>query len=109
VGDGLKLPWNRVFYWRLSSMDGTTKASLFALTLALAATSPAATSSIDPKACSEQERSNKTLSEKLGQTNGVICPPDIDAGMQAPTPDAGSTPVIPPPGSPGGNPNVRPK
>jgi hypothetical protein len=29
--------------------------------------------------------------------------------MHAPTPDTGNTPVIPPPGSPGGNPNVRPK
>ena len=61
------------------------------------------------KACSEQERSNQTLSEKLGQTHGVICPPDIDRGMKAPTPDVGKTPVIPPPGSPGGNPNVQPK
>ena len=62
---------------------------------------------INSKACSEQERSNQTLSEKLGQTHGVICPPDIDRGMKAPTPDAGKTPVIPPPGSPGGNPNPR--
>jgi hypothetical protein len=29
--------------------------------------------------------------------------------MQAPTPEAGKTPVIPPPGSPGGNPSVQPK
>jgi hypothetical protein len=29
--------------------------------------------------------------------------------MRAPTPDTGNTPVIPPPGSPGGNPNVQPK
>ena len=57
----------------------------------------------------EQERSNQTLGEKLGQTNGVICPPDIDKGMKAPTPYAGKTPVIPPPDSPGGNPNVQPK
>ena len=61
----------------------------------------------DLKACTEQERSNQTLSERLDQTNGVICPPDIDPGMKAPTPDAGKTPVIPPPGSPGGNPNVQ--
>jgi hypothetical protein len=90
-------------------MGRNVKASLVVATLALAATSPVLASTIDPKACSEQERSNQTLSEKLGQTNGVICPPDIDLGMQAPTPDAGKTPVIPPPGSPGGNPNVQPK
>jgi hypothetical protein len=29
--------------------------------------------------------------------------------MRAPTPDTGNTPVIPPPGSRGGDPNVRPK
>ena len=29
--------------------------------------------------------------------------------MRAPTPDAGNTPVIPPPGSPGGDPTIRPK
>ena len=46
---------------------------------------------------------------KAGPDSWVICPPDIDRGMKAPTPDAGKTPVIPPPGSPGGNPNVQPK
>ena len=44
----------------------------------------------DPKICSEQERADQTLSEKLDQTNGGICPPDIDPGMKAPTPHAGS-------------------
>jgi hypothetical protein len=29
--------------------------------------------------------------------------------MHAPTPDAGNTPVIPPPGSPGGDLTIRPK
>ena len=48
----------------------------------------------------QQERTNKTLSEKLDQTAGVICPPDIDPAIKAPTPNAGNTPVIPPPGSP---------
>ncbi len=34
----------------------------------------------------------------------------IDPDMHAPTPNTGAnTPVIPPPGSPGGDPNVRPK
>jgi len=66
-------------------------------------------SAADDKACSPQERANKTLSEKLDQTAGVICPPDIDPAIKAPTPNAGKTPVIPPPGSPGGDPSVRPK
>jgi hypothetical protein len=77
--------------------------------LAFAIASPAAAQTTDSKACSEQERSNQTLGQKLGQTNGVICPPEVDPGMQAPTPEAGKTPVIPPPGSPGGNPSVQPK
>ena len=45
-----------------------------------------------------------------GTTTGVLCPPaGIDPEMRAPTPDAGKTPVIPPPGSPGGDPSIRPK
>jgi hypothetical protein len=82
---------------------------LAVVSIGLATISSAWPQTIDSKACTEQERSNQTLSEKLGQTHGVICPPDIDRGMKAPTPDAGKTPVIPPPGSPGGNPNVQPK
>ena len=63
----------------------------------------------DDKACSQQERANKTLSEKLDQTAGVICPPDIDPAIKVPTPNAGKTPVIAPPGSPGGDQSVQPK
>jgi len=63
----------------------------------------------DATGCTPQEQSNQTLSQKLDQTKGVICPPDIDPGMQAPAPKAGNTPVIPPPGSPGGDPSVQPK
>lgn len=85
------------------------KNALAALSIIMATVSLAYAQTTDLKACTEQERGNQTLSEKLGQTNGVICPPDIDKGMKAPTPDAGKTPVIPPPGSPGGNPNVQPK
>jgi hypothetical protein len=80
-----------------------------AIAVVLAAGSPALAQPSDSKACTDQERGNRTLGEKLGQTKGVICPPDVDLGMQASTPDAGRTPVIPPPGSPGGNRNVQPK
>ena len=53
---------------------------------------------------------NEALGDKLAKSNGVLCPPaDIDPEMRAPTSDTGNTPVIPPPGSPGGNPNVQPK
>jgi len=50
------------------------------------------------------------LSDKLARSDGVLCPPPgVDPDIRAPTPDAGNTPVIPPPGSPGGDPTVRPK
>jgi ABC-type transport system substrate-binding protein len=50
------------------------------------------------------------LGERLARSDGVLCPPaNVDPEIRAPTPDVGTTPVIPPPGSPGGNPNVRPK
>ncbi|MEA2986688.1 MAG: hypothetical protein QOD94_2942 [Alphaproteobacteria bacterium] len=50
------------------------------------------------------------LSQRLAQSDGVICPPPaVDPEIRLPTPDAGRTPVIPPPGSPGGDPSIRPK
>jgi hypothetical protein len=75
----------------------------------LIATAYPAFAQTNTKGCTEQERKNAALGQKLNESNGVICPPDIDSGMNAPTPDGGKTPVIPPPGSPGGNPNVQPK
>jgi hypothetical protein len=78
---------------------------------------------VDPKACAPSERlspapdgglattgSAETLSDKLARTDGVLCPPvGHDPDIRLPTPDAGRTPVIPPPGSPGGDPTVQPK
>jgi len=50
------------------------------------------------------------LSDKLARSDGVLCPPaGVDPEIRAPTPETGKTPVIPPPGSPGGDPTVRPK
>jgi hypothetical protein len=50
------------------------------------------------------------LSDHLAKSDGVICPPPgIDPEIRAPAPDIGRMPVIPPPGSPGGDPSVRPK
>ena len=53
----------------------------------------------------------EALGDKLARSGGVLCPPPgIDPEMHAPAPpDAGKTPVIPPSGSPGGDPTVRPK
>jgi hypothetical protein len=78
---------------------------------------------VDPNACAPNERLQpgerapqappgtigQSLSEKLDRTEGVLCPPNVDPEMKVPTPETGKTPVIPPPGSPGGDPNVRPK
>jgi hypothetical protein len=81
----------------------------------------AADSNCAPSTPSVQPRSNtepgtttgqagEPLADKLAKSNGVLCPPaGVDPEIRAPTPDAGKTPVIPPPGSPGGNPNIQPK
>jgi hypothetical protein len=63
----------------------------------------------DSTPCTPQEQSNQTLGEKLNQTNGVICPPEVDPAMRAPTPKGVDPSVIPPPGTPGGDQNVQPK
>ncbi|HEY6028273.1 MAG TPA: hypothetical protein VIV09_15350 [Pseudolabrys sp.] len=51
------------------------------------------------------------LTEKLAQSNGVLCPPDHgDQAIQAPTPPGGRMPVIKPPGTPGSSDqSVNPK
>ncbi len=39
-----------------------------------------------------------SLSEKLAQSGGVICPPrDLDPDIRAPAPGGGEMPVLPPP------------
>jgi hypothetical protein len=80
-----------------------------ALTIAALGPACAQTPSAEQKPCSEPGDSSKTLSDKLDQGGGVMCPPNVDPGIKAPTPETGKMPVIPPPGSPGGDPNVRPK
>ncbi|PPQ29337.1 hypothetical protein [Rhodopila globiformis] len=52
-----------------------------------------------------------TLSHQLSRQKGAIKPPNVDPGMTVRPPARGTatTPVIPPPGSPGGNPSVVPK
>jgi hypothetical protein len=55
-------------------------------------------------------QSREGLSDRLAQGGGVLCPPgNLDPEMQKQPPETGKTPVIPPPGSPGGDPTVRPK
>ena len=105
-------------------------ASAFSIESAVAQAPPTATTPLSPTASSSDctptrpaprrgtiapeggttGQASDALSDQLAKSDGVLCPPsDVDPQMRAPTPDAGNTPVIPPPGSPGGNPNVRPK
>ena len=56
------------------------------------------------------QKGDKTLSDHLAQSGGVICPPAaVDPEIKLPTPETGRMPVIPPPGTPGGDQSVQPK
>lgn len=85
----------------------TGYAMMIAVALATASTAVAQAPD-SAKGCTPQERNNQTLQD-AGRTAGVICPPDVDPAMKAPTPKTGDTSVIPPPGTPGKDPNVEPK
>jgi hypothetical protein len=81
---------------------------------------------LDRKACAEHNLQGKSqiqgdtpetegrappaegsLSEKLAQSGGVICPPEgLDPDIRAPSPNGGRTPVIPPP-TPGEGPPAK--
>jgi hypothetical protein len=50
-----------------------------------------------------------TMSDHLSQQRGTISPPNVDPGMTVQPSGRATTPVIPPPGSPGGNQSVVPK
>jgi hypothetical protein len=64
---------------------------------------------ITPQGTTTAQRT-EPLGDKLARSDGVLCPPaGVDPAIRAPTPDTGNTPVIPPPGSPGGDPSLRPK
>ena len=55
-------------------------------------------------------RAPESLGDRLAKSDGVLCPPPgVDPEMHAPTPQGGAMKVIPPPGSPGCDPSVRPK
>lgn len=59
---------------------------------------------------SDVSRQDGSLSEKLNSTSGVIHPEgSVDPGMQKTPSATGAMPVVPPPGSPGGNSDVVPK
>jgi|KBSSwiStaDraftv2_1062776.scaffolds.fasta_scaffold5334732_1 hypothetical protein len=63
-----------------------------------------------PEAASPGSGGGEPLSDKLDRQGGVIRPPGgIDPNMTQSPPAVGRTPVIPPPGTPGGEQGVRPK
>ena len=80
---------------------------------------------LDPRACASSDTgatvgksgdvtikqpNGSSLSDKLARSDGVICPPEhVDPEIKVETPPGGPMPVIPPPGSPGGDPNIHPK
>ncbi len=67
---------------------------------------------ITKDAPSSEVQSGRSLSQKLDATNGVIKPDaGIDPGINTPAPVANpnSTPVIKPPGTPGGAPGPEAK
>lgn len=64
-----------------------------------------------PGATTQEGDVTGTLSQKLDKSEGVIKPPaGVDPEIRVqPPPTGGTMPVIPPPGEPGGNPDVQPK
>lgn len=82
----------------------------FSIVLGSAVPAVCQTGNSTPQDCTpgKSNSSDQNLSGKLSQSNGVLCPPNIDPGMTAPTPNKGNMPVIPPPGS-SPNQNVQPK
>lgn len=55
--------------------------------------------------------SSEPLGDRLDRTNGVIRPPtDVDPELTQPPPESSArTPIIPPPGTPGGKQDLNPK
>jgi hypothetical protein len=81
-----------------------------ALVIGCAATPALAADNAQP-APKTDAQGNGTLSDKLSTTGGVIHPSEnVDPAIATAPPASGAkTPVIPPPGSPGGNQSVQPK
>jgi hypothetical protein len=69
------------------------------------------TGQASPQAQSNSDAVSGSLSHELNRSGGVIRPPPTHDRGVVPPPNQGvsRTPVIPPPGSPGGNPAIQPK
>ena len=60
---------------------------------------------------SQARNRDQNLSDRLDRSGGVIHPPgNVDSGIQVTPPATGDKmPIVPAPGSPGGDPTVKPK
>ena len=64
----------------------------------------------DPRSTGSTTQANEPLSDRLSESGGVIRPrEDVAPDMAIRPPDPGTTRVIPPPGTPGGNQAIIPK
>lgn len=73
---------------------------------------PPSESTTPPALPGDAAKPDKPLSNELKENEGVLEPPkslDNEIVRKAPVPEPNTTPVIPPPGAPGGDPNVKPK
>ena len=83
-----------------------------AVTRAAAQPAPQAPAAAPDPNCPPETRQSTpgaTLSDKLAESRGIICPPGVDSAMTQKPAAGGTIRVVPPPGSPGGDPNVQPK
>ena len=66
---------------------------------------------IAPGGSTSATQDKDSLSDRRARQHGTLDPPKVDPGIQAPLPShtQGAMPVIPPPGTPGGNRSVVPK
>jgi len=113
--------------WQLGKLAAVVVVVLCGLTLGTALAGPASSPGAvekaipqgqDPPGADELDQTapsdsqGENLSEQLDRNKGVITPPatgDSEIYTEAPNPNPGTTPVIPPPGTPGGDQSIVPK
>ncbi len=104
---------------RMSSVIVGTSAAFLASTIAFAQSeAPAPKAPLQMPECRRgalpatpgETTGSMDLGDRLARSKGIICPPaGVDPGIAAPPVGGGTMPVIPPPGTPGGDPNIIPK
>jgi hypothetical protein len=92
---------------------------MFAIAAAVVGFGAIAASAADPNGRTTTDQpapltappSSGTTSSDLARSGGVISPPaDVDPQMKrTPSHSADPMPIVPPPGTPGGDPSVKPK